>query len=51
MSFPLILDPRAGSRISELKEVCRKFDNLTNVRVVYRKGLEPQSGMKLKQSL
>ena len=31
---PLVLDPTAGSMTSEIKEVCRKFENLTNMRVV-----------------
>ena len=34
MSAPLILDPTAGSMTSDLKEVCSKFEKLTNMRIV-----------------
>ena len=34
VSAPLILDPTAGSMTSDMKEVCRKFENLTDMRIV-----------------
>ena len=33
VSAPLILDPVAGSMISEMKLICKKFENLTGMRV------------------
>jgi hypothetical protein len=34
VSAPLILDPTAGSMTNEIKEVCRKFESVTGMRVV-----------------
>ena len=33
-SAPLIIDPTSGSMTSEIKEVCRKFEVVTGMRVV-----------------
>ena len=34
ISAPLILDPTAGSMTNEMKDVCRKFENITGMKVV-----------------
>ena len=36
VSAPLIVDPTAGSLTAELKEVCRKFEEVTGMRVPVR---------------
>ena len=33
ISAPLIIDPTAGTMTKELKEVCRKFESVTGMRV------------------
>ena len=34
VSAPLIIDPTAGNLAAEFKEVCRKFEEMTEMRVV-----------------
>ena len=40
VSAPLIIDPTAGSKTSEMKDVCRKFKAVTGMRV----GIQERAG-------